>query len=1546
MGGANESLILANGVPSLGLIDTGSQITTVSRSYVSKVTSKPIQPLGNILNVQGAGGNSIPYLGYVELAINLIPEYPKCSVAVPVLVVEDTEHNARVPFIIGVNLIRQTRDHATNLAGDNFVQKLRPATAVCIGFRAVRLRDRHLERSGGVISSVRAVRNEVIPSGMSRIIPGYSKSIVPMPECVAITHASKDGIAEVGVAPALIQVSPDTSYVPVPMLNTTDHDIVIPSGKLIGELHIASLHGSQPADTTERSEAECDTSHKSSSSLTKQAADEEYLQQFDLSHLPDLVTQGKLTESQSQQVRELLLRNRAVFSTHDLDVGHTNLVTHRIDLVDETPIKQRSRFIPPRLYDELRDHLQQLLDLGIIRESNSPWSQNLVFARKKDGSLRICEDFRLLNSQTIKDAFEIPRMDDLLNVAEGMCWVTSLDLSNSYWQIEVEEEHKARTAFSAGALGHFEWNRLPFGLCNAPSSQQRLMSKVLKDYLMKCCVVYLDDILVFSRTFEDHLRDLQNVMDALAKAGLKLKPRKCDLFKKSTRFVGHIVSDEGIKVNPEYTEAVADYPVPVCHKDVERFLGVCGFYRRFIKSYAEIARPLTELLVGRETRSGAKRAKRVYVTPFVWGDAQKNAFERLKACMTTAPVLRYPDFTKPFLVRTDASGCALGAVLCQRDENTPRSKPHVVAYASRSLRKGERGYSAYKLEFKALHWAITTKFKEFLRGSTFIVETDHNPLVYLLKSAKLDATTIRWVGDLASYSFSIQYKRGVNNRDADCMSRIPHGDRGEAVTQEQFRQFCRGLLDAEGEGVGLAETLDVQAALVHIDLDANVADVNWPDAQASDPDIGRVRELIRRGVRLTNDQLKRETPTVRALMRDADNLTISRDVLYRLPDPDGSEDDARLVLPQAHRAEVFRLLHCQGGHPGRDKTKALFAERVYWPGMHSDLDLMVRTCERCRVANPPNKAEAAALSPIVTSQPMELVCIDYLSLDPCKGNVENVLVVTDHFTGYAQAFATRNQTAQTTAKALLEHYFVHYGFPQRLHSDQGQCFTGKVIAELCRIGGVSKSRTTPYHAMGNGKAEQFNRTLIHMIRSLPESVKRDWKSQLPTLAHAYNSTINSSTGFSPFFLMFGRKPRLSADIFLGLSGQRERTKTRSGYVWAARNRLELAYRAASEALGVAAKRNKTKYDARCVRGAVPEVGDRVLVRREGFKSRHKVVDVFEPYTYVIVERPNPDLPVYKVVREDDRSKGRVLHRNMLLPLALPLVDWSNPGRATVTPGTAGNPKTGSRPRLVMKKQMKRVAPTANLGSLEDDETAVSVTVNAPSAITDIALSGASDNPVTSSPESHRTMPSIRTEVASGAPVIPIPSDPAHAPRTAARADVDAPVQSSTDSEADIVDASASPNRDEGGLDLVHLGGNGATDEDSTVAYSDDDSVNDDDATIAYGHDDRDVNNDSHVGVNTSLNSSSGEGSVIDGEEHFVTPPKYGLRNRANLRAPERLDPSSCSLHVSDPQVGSQKVCSSEMEPEWKLKVDLLLANKELFQGNMVCFQNTLLKLLE
>lgn len=455
----------------------------------------------------------------------------------------------------------------------------------------------------------------------------------------------------------------------------------------------------------------------------------------------DLLNRLRVGGTPEQQARlgALLRQFVDVFAVRDEDLGYTDRVKHEIPLIDDKPISQPYRRIPPTQFEEVREHISGLLRKGVIHESSSSYASPVVLVRKADKSLRLCVDYRRLNSKTKRDAFPLPRIDESLDALGGAQMFSTIDLASGYHQVAVDEKDRPKTAFIT-PFGLYEFRRMPFRLCNAPATFQRLMQAVMSDLVFQIVLIYLDDLLVYSSTFDEHLARLETVFKRLRETGLKIKVEKCHFLQPEVRFLGHQVSAQGVSTDPDKINAVQEWPTPSTLKELRSFLGFCSYYRRFIQGFSQIAGPLHDVVnvCLRETKPG--KASEVFKS--VWTSPCSVAFDQLKKQLTSAPTLGYADFSLPFVIETDASSLGLGAILYQYQQGWRT----VIAFASRRLRgaeKNDQNYSSMKLELLALKWAVTEKFRSYLLGSKFTILTDNNPLCHLTTAqARCGRTTM------------------------------------------------------------------------------------------------------------------------------------------------------------------------------------------------------------------------------------------------------------------------------------------------------------------------------------------------------------------------------------------------------------------------------------------------------------------------------------------------------------------------------------------------------------------------------------------------------------------------------------------------------------------------------------------------------------------------------------------------------------------------------------------------------------------------------------
>ena len=399
----------------------------------------------------------------------------------------------------------------------------------------------------------------------------------------------------------------------------------------------------------------------------------------------------------------MLMEHHHIFSLDKNEIGCTDTAEHIIELMDDKPFKERFQQIAPPLLEEVRENLQDMLDGAAIRQSKSPWCNAIVLVHKKDGTLRFCIDFRRLNARTKKDSFPLPRMQETMESMVGARFFSSMDLKSGFWQVRMSEKSQQYTTFTVGSLGVYKFLRMPYGLCSAPATFQRLMQNCLGKLNLTYGLVYLDDVIVYSKMEEDYLCRLQAVFERFHEHGLKLKPSKCSFLCRQIMFLGHKISTDGMKPSTLNLKGIAEMAPPANYREVRHFLGMTGFFRRFIKNYARITKPLNDILEG----EASKMKSEAITLP----SEAMEAFEWLKMCCMTASVLAFADFEKEFQLETDASSEGLGTVLSQKQSD---GKWHPIAFGSHELKGGEAKYHSSKLEFLALKWAITEQFREYL----------------------------------------------------------------------------------------------------------------------------------------------------------------------------------------------------------------------------------------------------------------------------------------------------------------------------------------------------------------------------------------------------------------------------------------------------------------------------------------------------------------------------------------------------------------------------------------------------------------------------------------------------------------------------------------------------------------------------------------------------------------------------------------------------------------------------------------------------------------
>ncbi|XP_038162776.1 uncharacterized protein LOC119797673 [Cyprinodon tularosa] len=889
--------VSVGGVCLEGLLDTGSQVTLMQQSlFLKHFPDCDVNNVPTYVQLKAANGLKIPCIGYALMDFKI--EGVEINQKGVFIVTDECSTN---PFIIGMNVIRPCWDVVFRNPGKPLsfcCQNPRSQRAWREAFflcqrTAVATEDEFMgyvwpaQRRGVRIPA----RSEVVVWGRARAGPAGRDY------CGLVVALEEPNTVSVGRTLAVVR----NGRLPVRLKNLNNFPVTLGRYQKIGRLYQVDdvdVHGGRDVDLA------VDDNGVVQVGLVEAVDSLEESQAFSLQRL---VEQPNLTPAEAGKLTTLLQKWDKVFSKHDEDFGRTDAVKHTIPTGDACPTRERYRPLPPLMYKEMKSLLADMLDKGVITESSSPWAAPIVMVKKKDGSWRFCVDYRKLNSVTHKDAFPLPRIEETLTSLSKAEWFSTLDLASGYWQVEVEPKDREKTAFTT-PLGLFEFQRMPFGLCNAPATFQRLMQQCLSGQITESLLVYLDDIIVYSPDFDTHLQHLEEVFMCLWKHGLKLRPDKCNLFQKEVRFLGHVVNQRGVMPDPEKVEAVTEWAAPKSVKEVRAFLGLAGYYRRFIQGFSKIARPLHSLLTGIPTdkKSGTKLID--------WTLECQTAFERLKEALTQAPILAYADYTQPFSLYTDASNHGLGAVLAQNQGGEER----VIAYASRSLHPAERNdanYSSFKLELLALKWAITEKFKDYLTGAKFTVFTDNNPVAHL-QTAKLGAVEQRWVAQLASFDFEVKYRAGRENLNADALSRFPKVTTSTGYT-------VAAVIDADVEDMGSLELGE-----------------DWQTLQGADPDIQQVRMYVEKGRAPNKTEQAVLGQPAKKLLKHWKRLCIHKGVLCRhVFDSYMCEPRFQIVCPGSKRQEVWRKCHEATAHAGVEKTLAHLRRHFFWPSMEKGVTL-------------------------------------------------------------------------------------------------------------------------------------------------------------------------------------------------------------------------------------------------------------------------------------------------------------------------------------------------------------------------------------------------------------------------------------------------------------------------------------------------------------------------------------------------------------------------------------------------------------------------------
>jgi len=913
---------------------------------------------------------------------------------------------------------------------------------------------------------------------------------------------------------------------------------------------------------------------------TKEAkADDNFLYTKDGCRVPQVHAGPEgLTEGEAKQLNQLLREYEDRFNDGSRPLGVTNLVTAHLDTGTHPPVSIPPRRLAPILRREVRELVEELDAAGITEPGMGNWSAPIVLVKKKTGSWRLCCDYRETNKFVCIPQQPLPRIDDILASFKGKRYFTVLDMYMGFHQIEVAPEDRPKTAFVTPDCQR-QYKRLPFGFASSPAIFQNMVNLLLGGMKWVFAVGYIDDIIIFSDNWEDHVAHLRQLFDALRAANLQLSPQKCTFGCATVKYLGHVVSREGISVSPEYINAVKNFPVPINAKAVQRFIGKCQYYHRFVPNFSKMCAPLY-------------KATRAHVA-FDWTKECQRAFEELRDALTSCQVLAHPDYSRPFIVDCDGSQDGLGATLIQDQGKGERP----IAYISRTLGEYEKKWTATEIEAAAVMWALE-RFRPYIYGIRVLVRTDHSPLEYLRKCTNKCARLERWALKLQEFQFDIQHRPGAQQKHVDALSRAPveESPHLEQLDLEQFPERAAlhttyvekraGLIlkaqclrKKKAQGGVLAPRTNEKwqqkahqgakgaACAKHLCLKRSPTHQTWKCLQA---------------LRQTEEESENEDEVVVEL---SDESELDNDAGYNpeaaimerahglpplFPDTDlksaqeidpecvmfrgymGQEApeqpvwarqhnikimvieeitcvqfDAltpRILLPKTFREQAIHAHHLSyyAGHFGITKTTARIAQRYWWPGMRAQVKAFINMCLFCLSYRRQNIRSKWLSLPVGT--PFEVVAMDIFGpLPKTRRSNTHILVMVDHHTRWVECHAMTEPTARKVSEVLFQKWISRWGVMRVLLTDNGPQFTASVLKQLTEVYGIKKVYSSPYNPAGNSIVESFMRSLKSALVLCIQQSGLEWDRVLPAAEMAYRSTPHLTTKRTPFFLVTGQE---------------------------------------------------------------------------------------------------------------------------------------------------------------------------------------------------------------------------------------------------------------------------------------------------------------------------------------------------------------------------------------------------------------------------------------
>lgn len=960
------------------------------------------------------------------------------------------------------------------------------------------------------------------------------------------------------------------------------------------------------------------------------------------------------------KLKQLCLKYNDIFALEGEKLSANNFYKQSIHVNTDSPVYIKNYRTPEVHKEETNTQINKMLDDGIIQSSTSPYNSPILLVPKKSSNSeekwRLVVDFRQLNKRVIADKFPLPRIDEMLDNLGRAKFFTTLDLTSGFHQIELDKDSKKYTAFSSTS-GHYEFNRLPFGLNISPNSFQRMMTIALSGLPPECAFLYIDDILVVGCSVNHHLSNLETVFQRLRQYNLKLNPTKCNFFRYEVTYLGHHISEEGILPDPSKYKTIEKYPKPSNADEVRRFVAFCNYYRRFIQNFADIAHPLNKLL-------------RKNVT-FTWTDECQHAFDTLKSKLISPQILKFPDFKKEFVLITDASKMACGAILAQKYDSVDLP----IAYASKSFTRGESNKSTIEQELTAIHWAITY-FRPYLYGRKFVIKTDHRPLVYLFSMKSPTSKLTRMRLDLEEFNFEVQYVQGKTNVGADALSRIQidsemlknitmlkvttraMSKRNKNNQNEQHQTVNQN--SNETDHLNVFESLNNNEiyTLPKLSIESAIQNTNMLTCQIMTKNYKKGLTSVSSTSTNENDYLSNmlkqieqsaESKHIEKIALALSSTIFEFTSIHKFKEKGNKIlRNLKIILYQPQKIiqnveEVNKIIaenheSAFGGHVGINRLYRKLKILYKWPKMKLTISNYISKCLMCKQTKHTTRTKENFIHTPTPQKPFDSIAMDTIGPFP-KSNSDNryALTIQCDLSKYVIIKPIKDKQAATIAKAFVESCILIYGTPSIIRTDQGTEYKNEIFNKISQLLQFTHSFSTPYHPQTIANLERNHRCVNEYLRQFVNESQTDWDDWLPYYSFCYNTTPHTDFPYSPFELVFGKLATIPNNIknanFI------EPVYNFENYYSELKNKLQTSAARAR----IIIDKLKIKRNSKQLADSIPievKLGDNVMLE---VPNRSKLDKVYKgPFTVIKIEHPNV------TIENKTNQTKHIIHKNRII----------------------------------------------------------------------------------------------------------------------------------------------------------------------------------------------------------------------------------------------------------------------------------------------------------